>query len=143
VPHHRQRSRWTSRATVAVAIVCTLLAGTACAVENTIALAPNPRADSLVFLIRDARTGGASSGFTYGLSVLRCGDERAFWTIAADGTRHIPEQIVYGQPVPGFTTRAGPDTLRAGCYKAIVSASTPLEFDVAPTGQIRVRSAKP
>lgn len=114
----------------------------ACAIENTIHLEPEATTDSLVFVIAGTAT-GAPSNMSYGLSVIRCGDERPFWTIAADGSRLMPDRIVYGRPLAGFVTSTGPDSLRPGCYKAIVSEAKPVTFDVLPNGRVSPRLSKP
>lgn len=118
-----------------VVLIATL---TACAAENRIRVAPGSTRDSLVFLI-DGADGTAAHGLVYGLTVLRCGDQLVLWTIAADGSRTIPDKVRYGQLVPGFSIRAGPEPLTQGCYQAIISSATPLSFDVDPFGAVLPR----
>ncbi len=110
----------------------------ACAIENRILVAPGSTRDSLVFIIEGA-DGTSAHGLIYGLSVLGCGDDRALWVIAADGSRTMPVRVRYGQILPGFSIRAGPESLQPGCYKAVVSSANPFEFDVSPFGNIRPR----
>jgi hypothetical protein len=92
-----------------------------------------------VFVIEGA-DGTSSHGLIYGLSVLGCRDDRALWIIAADGSRTMPDRVRYGQVVPGFSIRAGPEALQAGCYRAVISSATPFAFDVSPLGQVSPRS---
>src|SRR5439155_17995242 len=123
----------------AAAMIMAAVLTTRCVpIANTTQLAPRATRDSLVLMIGSATGAGAATS-VYGLSVIRCGDERAFWTIAADGSRSLPERIAYGRLIPGFETRAGPEPLLPGCYQAIVSGADPVTFDVTATGQIRVR----
>lgn len=110
----------------------------ACAAENRIRIAPGSTRDSLVFVIEGA-DGTATHGLIYGLSVLRCGDDHALWMIAADGSRTLPDRLRYGQLLPGFSIRAGPEPLGQGCYKAVVSEAKPLQFDVNPFGAVLPR----
>jgi hypothetical protein len=128
---------------VAAATLALTLTAAACVPETAIQIAPGATRDSLVFLISDLQSGKQGAGFIYGLSILQCNTDRAAWTIAADGSRTMPDHVVYGRPVPGFATRAGPDSLHSGCYRAVVSSSNPLVFDVSPTGGITVRASKP
>lgn len=110
----------------------------ACGIENRIRVAPGSTRDSLVFIIESA-DGTSARGLIYGLSVLGCGDDRTLWVIAADGSRTMPDRVRYGQLVPGFSIRAGPESLQAGCYKAVVSSANPFAFDVSPFGDIHPR----
>jgi hypothetical protein len=109
----------------------------ACAPENIVRVAPTAKVDSLVFFVHGISSPTAPPTLAYGLTVMRCVDERPFWVIAADGSRSMPETVTYGRPLPGFQTRAGPDTLRPGCYRVIVSRANPLTFHVDPGGQVR------
>ena len=110
----------------------------ACEVSNMIQLAPQQPADSLVFVIGGASDARAPTP-VHGLSIVRCGDERPMWTIAADGSRRLPARVVYGAPIPGYSIRTGPDPLVAGCYKAFLSDASPLVFDVGPHGVVARR----
>lgn len=83
--------------------------------------------------------GDTPPGSADGLSVIRCGDERPVWTIVADGSKLMPAQIAYGQAPAGFVTQNGPDSLRAGCYKAVVSGASPVTFDVSQGGRVSAR----
>ena len=123
--------RWVLRAFAAVA----LATGNACEPQNVIAIAPGSTPDSLVFVLRGAAV-GASPKLLYGLSVTHCGDEIPMWTIAADGTRLMPDTVRYGQLVPGFVLRAGPEPLPPACYRAVASGAAPIQFAIDPTGRI-------
>src|SRR5207237_672471 len=128
-----------------VALAALMLAA-ACAsgcasADNAIRLAPDATSDSLVFTVITTRTGGPPAS-AYGLSVLRCGDDSVFWMLSADGTRHMPTRITYGRPLPGYVVKTGPDTLRPGCYRVILSEAAPLLIDVLPGGAVHDR-AKP
>lgn len=109
--------------------------GGACVHQNVIAVAPGSTPDSLVFVISGADV-GSSPSLLYGLSVTRCEDEIPMWTIAATGTRLMPDTLLYGQPVPGFDLRAGPEPLPPDCYRAIASGAAPLRFAIDPDGRI-------
>jgi hypothetical protein len=100
-----------------------------------IALAPGSTPDSLVFVISGAAV-GAPPKLLYGLSVTHCGDEVPMWTIAADGTRLMPDTVRYGELVPGFVPRAGPEPLGPACYRAIASGAPPLRFAIDTAGRI-------
>jgi hypothetical protein len=112
-----------------------LATGNACAPQNVIAVAPGSTPDSLVFVIRGAAV-GAPPNLLYGLSVTRCRDAIPLWTIAADGSRLMPDTLRYGRPVPGFVLRAGPEPLGPDCYRAVVSGAVPLRFAIDPEGRI-------
>src|ERR1051325_5833120 len=122
------------------AIVFGLLLAVACAtVQTVVRIAPSARADSLVFLLRSAADSGRPANWVYGLSVVRCNTETSVWTIASDGGQQIPPSIVYGQPVPGFSTRAGPATLTPGCYDVFATGAARRRFDVLADRTIVVR----
>ena len=110
----------------------------ACEYGNAIRLAPTATRDSLVFVIRSVREAPTTNAI-YGLSILRCGDEHPMWTIAADGTRTMPDTVVYGRPIPGFAVRQGPERLEPGCYSAVISGARPLTFDVTSAGTVKLR----
>jgi hypothetical protein len=123
-------------------IVAGLVLAVACTtVQTVVRVAPSARADSLVFLLRSVADTGRPADWVYGLSVVRCNTEDPVWTIASDGGRQIPPSIVYGQPVPGFSTRAGPATLTPGCYDVFATGAVRRRFDVLPDRTIVVRQA--
>jgi hypothetical protein len=93
--------------------------------------------DSLVFLIHGVSSPTAPPTLAYGLTVMRCGDERPFWTISADGSHAMPDHVTYGRTLPGFLTRAGPDSLQLGCYRVVLSRANPVTFYVDPGGRVR------
>jgi hypothetical protein len=119
------------RACVAAAV----LAGGACVHQNVIAVAPGSTRDSLVLVIRGAQA-GAPPNLLFGVSVIRCADERPMWTISADGSRTMPDTLLYGQVVPGFPVRVGPEVLHADCYQAIASGAAPFRFIVDAKGGV-------
>ena len=110
----------------------------ACDYANAIRLVPTASRDSLVFVIGSIRE-APSTNAVYGLSILRCTDEHPMWTIAADGSRTMPDTVVYGRSIPGFSVRSGPEPLAPGCYTAVVSGARPLTFDVTSDGMVKVR----
>ena len=112
-----------------------LAIGSACVHQNVIAVAPGSTPDSLIFVIRGPVAGSAPS-LLYELSVTRCRNDLPVWTISADGTRLMPDTLRYGQPVPGFMLRAGPEPLPPDCYRAIASGAAPLRFEIDPDGRI-------
>jgi hypothetical protein len=125
---------WRRAAYASIAV--TLLSSVGCVHENVLALAPGSRGDSLVFVLRSAHV-GADPNLVFGLSVIRCADDVPMWTISADGSRTMPDSLLYGQVIPGFPVRAGPFPLAPDCYRAIASGAAPLRFDVGVTGDIK------
>lgn len=123
--------QWIQRAVALIALGI----GTACVHQNVIALAPGSTPDSLVFVIRGP-VAGSSPSLLFGLSVTRCQDDLPMWTIAADGTRLMPDTLRYGELVPGFMLRVGPEPLPPNCYRAIASGAAPLQFEIDPSGTI-------
>ena len=120
-------------------VVAGIVAFTACEPTNMIQLASPQPIDSVVFVVGGAS--GARIGTPiYGLSIVRCSDELPMWTIAADGSRALPDRVIYGGRIPGFVTRTGPEPLVAGCYKAFLSDARPLVFDVDFHGVVKPRS---
>jgi hypothetical protein len=111
--------------------------------KNVVRIAPEATADSVVFLLRSSTDAGLPAESVYGLSVVRCDTKEVFWTISADGSRLAPDRVVYGQPIPGFPTRAGPAPLVAGCYEVILSGAVPRAFDIGPGRTIRARDTMP
>lgn len=115
-----------------------ILCASGCEYANAIRLVPAATRDSLVFVIRSIREAPTTNA-VYGLSILRCTGEHPMWTIAADGSRTMPDTVVYGRPIPGFSVRSGPEPLVPGCYTAVISGARPLTFDVKSDGTVRVR----
>ncbi len=115
-----------------------LALGGGCVAQNVIAVAPGSTRDSLVFVVRGAKV-GASPNLVFGLGVVRCADDRPMWIIAAEGSRLMPDSLRYGEPVPGFALRAGPEPLGPDCYRAVASGAVPLRFVVDPAGGIRTQ----
>jgi len=103
---------------------------------NALRLAPAVTGDSIVFELTNADGKGAYQGWIYGLSVFVCDTERSVWTIASDGSRSLPARIVYGEPIPGYVVRVGPERLVPGCYEAVASGTQPFRFNVS-RGQSR------
>jgi hypothetical protein len=125
------------RATVLILMAGVVVAIACASMKNTIRIAPNTAADSVVFLLRSAIDSGLPPDDVYGMSVVRCDTKDVMWTIAADGSREMPAQVVYGKPVTGFPTRAGPMPLTPGCYEVILSGATSRRFEVGSGGRTR------
>jgi len=100
---------------------------------NTVSLAPTTSADSIHFRITGP--GGPASG-VFGLSVVRCGTESSQWTIATDGSKPMPQNVTFGQPVPGFDVRTPAHHLGPGCYDVLVSGARPLRINVGHDGTV-------
>ncbi len=109
--------------------------------DNAVRIGPDATTDSLVFLLTSAANTGQPPTLVYGLSVVRCNTEEAFWTVAADGSRQMPTRIVYGRPIAGFPARAGPVPLTPGCYEVILSGAAPRRFEVRPDRTISTRDS--
>lgn len=106
----------------------------ACATGTVlITLEPGARADSLTFRVVP-RPNAVPTPVIYGLSVVHCGTDSPLWTVAADGSRHLPEHVTYGRPIEGFAVRNGPVALTPGCYEALVTGASPLRFQIGADG---------
>lgn len=68
----------------------------------------------------------------YGLSVVRCGTDDAYWTIAAGGGRLLPDTVHYGQLVPGFRVTTPPRPLTPGCYEVLATNAKAVRFQIGP-----------
>ena len=119
-----------------LACIATLAMATACATTNMVRIEPNAPVDSLVFHVSAAGEPNNPGVLAYGLSVLACADDRAFWTISADGTRAMPQDVRYGSPIPGFPTNTGPLPLVPGCYDVIVSGGARTRFTVTAARRV-------
>jgi hypothetical protein len=97
----------------------------------------------LVFLINGTSSPTAAATLVYGLTVVRCGAEVPVWTISADGSRPMPDRVVYGSLVPGFRIITPPQPLTPGCYRVILSRANPVTFDVGSDGLVVARLLAP
>lgn len=119
--------------------VVTLLFTACITPNNAVRLAPEVRADSLVFQLSERGNPTRPPSLVYGLSVLRCEDSKSVWTITADGSAVMPPRVVYGEAPRGFVTERGPAKLEAGCYEVAISSARAVRFDVGADGTVRAR----
>ena len=107
---------------------------------NAVRVEPGTTPRTPTFVLTDT-TGRVASGIIYGLSVLRCGTDSTAWTISATGSVGTPARIVYGTTPPGYSTVAGPDALRTGCYNVYITDGRRAQFQVDRTGRVVVAQA--
>ena len=107
------------------------------AVVNRVRVEPGTTPLTPVFVLTDT-TGRQPSGTIYGLSVVPCGADTAIWQIAADGSQSAPSRIEYGHAPPGYVARAGPRSLRAGCYDVFVTDGRRARFRVDAAGHVLI-----
>lgn len=106
-------------------------------VLNEVRIEPGTAPLKPVFVLTDT-TGRAASGTIYGLSVVPCGADTAVWQIAANGSNGTPARFEYGETPAGYVVRAGPETLRAGCYDVYVTDGRRARFRVDAGGHVIV-----
>ena len=96
-----------------------------------VAVAPGPTPNAPTFAVP-----GATEGL-YGLSVSQCGGGATMWAIGTGGGNvSRPASVVYGRAPDGWTTRAGPLPLTAGCYEVFASGNGVGRFTVRPDGTL-------
>jgi hypothetical protein len=124
------------RAATGLSLIAALAFAVSCLQPGrTVRVEPAVAVDSLHFVIIERVEGVGAP--VQGLSVIACGTERSFWTVAADGTRLFPDRVRYGESIPGFPTRTGPYPLSPGCYEVVASGAKPVKFDVQNDGSVR------
>ena len=64
--------------------------------------------------------------------------ESHWLTLAPDRAESLA-RITYGTPPPGWRSVQGPQPVVPGCYRAAIANAPPLEFDVLPDGEVKVR----
>jgi hypothetical protein len=98
---------------------------------NLVHVAPTYAPDSVRFSVSGIDGTVPPQQPVYGLSVVRCDTQDAYWTIAAGGGRLLPDTVRYGRPIPGFQVTAGPRPLTPGCYEVLVTEAKAARFTVA------------
>ena len=147
---HSDRARWvhrspsavrhvTGRAELRVVVLFAFALNIASceAIVNRVSVQSGATSAKPVFVITDT-TGRQPSGAIYGLSVVKCGADSASWQIASDGSQSAPSRVEYGVAPKGYIVRAGPDTLRTGCYDVFVTHGRRARFYIDGTGRLLV-----
>lgn len=118
-------------------IACATLivsAAVACA-ASTGTLDTNPTAKPLpLFHLAALRR---TADFFYGLTVMRCGDRRPYWTFGDRAAKGAPpDTVTYGVAPRGYETVIGPLPLDSGCYRVEITGGVTTRFSVSRDGRI-------
>lgn len=111
-----------------------------CPQRTAIWLAADSAPNRPVFLIADRRGGDGDVAIRV-LRVDACTPldtaRSPLWGIAdAQGAGNL-RRVEYGVVPPGWSSFAGPRRLSPGCYRATISGSGRVEFQVEPDGDVR------
>ena len=127
------------RSAIASIVVAMLAVAAACADHGALLdTAPSSRPLPL-FHIGLLRHGAAQ--FFYGLTVMTCAGDKAYWTFGARGAKAPPDTVTYGTPPTGYVTVIGPLPLDPGCYRVLITGGASTRFDVARDGHITARDS--
>lgn len=115
-----------------VALACACVVAGCDPPVNAIHVAPTASPDSVRIMISGLDGTIPPQSPVYGLSVVRCGTQDAYWTIAAGGGRLLPDTVHYGQAVPGFRVTTPPRPLTPGCYEVLATNARAVQFRIGP-----------
>jgi hypothetical protein len=126
-----------SSSRMTVLVLCVVGCGETIDTGVAMSIAPESRVEHVVFILNPPQ-------LMYGLSVLRCGSDRAVWVIGQDAsTTAPPTRIVYGETPNGFSVRTPAEPLRPGCYRVLVSGPRSLQFTVNDDGTVSAQTGAP
>ena len=113
-----------------------------CAPATTIAIDSVGSAGTVIFVVSrgaPSRPAAISAFRVDGCKARGSPAPESHWLTLAPDSAELVARITYGIPPAGWRSVQGPQPLVPGCYRAAVASAPPLEFDLRPDGDVKMR----